>query len=344
MGNLSTGPLRTLVLGTSLALAPLLVLAEEIVVDGIAAQVGSNIVLISEVRDMVGPTESQMRANGASSQDIAKLHAEGLERMIEWRLIEQIVKQRELYASDEEIDRAVDAIAQENGLTREELETSVAAAGLELADYRGQLKREIERSKVMGMMVTSQVEIDESEVSALYAERFSEQPLGGEEVHIRQLLVLHGGESGRTAAQACAITNEVRERVLAGAAFEELARADNAIVPERGGDIGWVHTNNLSAWMKQNLAPLKAGQLSDVTELPMGCNLLQLVDRRTYEFISFEQAKPRLAQELFAEKEMVKYREWMEEMRAETYIERQGHFADAAQLRAPADGAPASAP
>jgi peptidyl-prolyl cis-trans isomerase SurA len=339
MWNFPARLLRNLILGTPLVLASPLLHAEEEIVDGIAAQVGSNIVLISEVMDMVGPMESQMRANGASPHDIAKLHAEGLERMIEWRLIEQIVQQRELYATDEDIDRAVDAIAQENDITREELERSVAAAGIDPSDYRGQIKREIERSKVMGMMITSQVEVAESEVADLYAERFSEQPQGGEEVHIRQLLVLHGGESGRSRAKACAIANEIRVRVLAGEAFEELAREDNAIVPDRGGDIGWLHSNNLAAWMNDSLSRLEVGQLSEVTDLPVGCNLMQLVDRRTYEFVSFEQAKPRLAQELFADKEMVKYREWLESMRASTYIQRQGHFADASQLRVPADGA-----
>ena len=53
--------------------------------------------------------------------EIAKLRAEGLEKMIEWRLIEQVVRDAELYATDEEVDETIEAIASENGITVEQL-------------------------------------------------------------------------------------------------------------------------------------------------------------------------------------------------------------------------------
>ena len=57
--------------------------AAELLVDGIAAQVGSDIVLVSEVLEMVAPTEVRMREAGAPDVEIAKLRADGLESIIE---------------------------------------------------------------------------------------------------------------------------------------------------------------------------------------------------------------------------------------------------------------------
>ena len=50
--------------------------AAEQLVDGIAAQVGARIVLISEVLRAIGPQEAAMREQGAPEREVAKLRAE----------------------------------------------------------------------------------------------------------------------------------------------------------------------------------------------------------------------------------------------------------------------------
>ena len=88
--------------------------ADEILVDGIAAQVGEDVVLVSEVMAMVAEGEKQMRAAGVSEDHIAKLRAQGLERMIEDKLIRNEVRRMEMYASDDEIDETIAMIARDN--------------------------------------------------------------------------------------------------------------------------------------------------------------------------------------------------------------------------------------
>ena len=90
--------------------------ADDPVLDGIAAQVGSDIVLVSEVRNMVGPMETKMRAAGAPEAELAALRADALERLIERALIRQVVRRAELEATDPEVDTAIATIARENGL------------------------------------------------------------------------------------------------------------------------------------------------------------------------------------------------------------------------------------
>ncbi len=311
--------------------------AAEELVDGIAAQVGSQIVLVSDVLEMTAPMEAEINSSGGTAADVRRLRTEGLERMIEWRLIEQIVRQAELYAGDEEIDRAIEAIGRENGLTPERLKESVVAAGIPYSEYRAQLKREIERSKVVGMMVSSKVEIAESEVEALYRERYADQPEGGDQIHLRQLLILYGGDTGRTQAEACAAAEAARARVMAGVPFQEVAREDNAIEAARGGDIGWVHSSALAGWMTKIADELQPGELSEIVTLPFGCSLLEVVERRAHQFVTFERAQPRLVQELSGIKEAELYQQWMEQLRRSTFIERRGRFANAAQ-HAPGGG------
>ncbi len=299
------------------------------VADGIAAQVGTEIVLVSEVMQMVGPMEAQLREAGAPREEIARLRAEGLERMIEWRLIEEVVRKTELYASDEQVDSAIEAIAGDNQMSVAELEENVTAHGMSFSDYRAEIKREIERSKVLAAMVSSKIVLDEAEVRRLYDERFADQPDGGEQVHLRQILLTFGGDTERGRDGACGDVAAARRQVLAGTPFQEMASRDNAMAPARGGDIGWLHVSSLAPWMVRVVGELEPGDTSEVVELPFGCTILQLVDRREYTRVTYEMAKPRLERELIGIREAEEYRAWMEELRENTFIQRHGHFAEA---------------
>jgi peptidyl-prolyl cis-trans isomerase SurA len=324
-------------LRTLAVLVPLLALgppaaAEELLVDGIAAQVGGDIVLVSEVMEMVGRTEQRMRAAGAPESEIAKLRAEGLETLIEERLIEKIVRDTELYASDEEIDKTIEAIAKENGISIDQLKESLASQGMAFDDYRAQMKREIERRKVINAMVANRVHLDEHEIRAAYEAKYASQPKGGAELHLRQLLVPAGEEVKRTTKESCTAVAALRERIARGESFEELAEQYSAAAPKQGGDIGWLHEDSLASWMVFAVRDLDDGGVSPVIELPFGCTIVKLVERKQYEPVTYEQAKDGIRQALFEEKLAAEYRSWMEELRHKTYIERRGYFADAAKL------------
>jgi peptidyl-prolyl cis-trans isomerase SurA len=304
----------------------------EQLIDGIAAQVGSRVVLISDVLRAIAPQETMMRENGAPEQEIAKLRAEALEGLIEARLIEGIVAQLELYAKDEEIDATIQTIADENGLTLEQLYASVVFHGMTREEYREQIKGDLERRNVVNGMVGADVEIEDRDLKALYDERFADMPEKSDQVHVRQILVSFGQHTSRDVEEATDQIEQVRQRLLGGEEFAALAREVSEVAPNHGGDIGWLPTDQLASWMSQALEGLGPGDVSQPLLLPFGASLLQLVERRELERLSFEQARPVLQQEIWNVKLEEAYREWMEELRSRTYIDRRGHFADAARF------------
>ncbi|HEX9814506.1 MAG TPA: peptidylprolyl isomerase [Myxococcota bacterium] len=303
---------------------------DEVLVDGIAAQVGEDVVLVSEVMAMVADGEKQMRAAGVAENQIAMLRAQGLERMIEDKLIRSEVKRMEMYASDEEVDKTIEMIASDNGLTAEQLEKSVRAKSMDFADYREQIKQKIENQRVVQVVLMPRIEVEESAVRRLYDQRFKDQPDGGEQVHLRQLLVPVGPE--KDADAACAEVSAAAKRIAAGEAFEKVASEISVVAPEQGGDIGWLHASSLASWMAKLVAELEPGEISPVNRQPFGCNLLKLVEKRTFERISFEMAEPQLFREIQQMMIEAEFAVWMEELRKRTYIQRFGYFADAGKL------------
>ncbi len=305
------------------------------IVDGIAAQVGDEVVLYSEVVEMVAEGEQQMRTHGVSDDEIAKLRAQGLERMIEDKLIRSEIKRMELYASDKEIDETIEMIASDNGLTSEQLKQSVIAKQMSFDDYRQEIKEKLEYQRILQVVLLPRIEIDEADVRKLYDQRFKNQPQGGEEVHLRQLLI-PGGEC-KSAAAACAEVRAAAERIAAGEAFEGVASQLSAVAPELGGDIGWLHAASLAPWMAAVVAKLEPGGVSPVTEQPFGCNLLKLVERKAFQRVPYETAQPQLYRELQQRLMEAEFAVWMEELRERTYIQRHGYFADAARIDASVD-------
>jgi peptidyl-prolyl cis-trans isomerase SurA len=305
--------------------------SDEILVDGIAAQVGEDVVLFSEVIAMVAEGEQQMRAAGVPKEQIAMLRAQGLERMIEDKLIRNEVRRMELYASDNEIDETIAMIASDNGLTPEELEKSVRT-DMDFEDYREQIKEKLEYQRVIQVALMPKVEVEETAVRRLYDQRFKDQPEGGDQVHLRQILVPVGPD--KDADAACAEAAAAAERIAAGETFEAVASEVSAAAPAQGGDIGWLHASSLAAWMAKLVAELEPGEISPVNQQPFGCTLLELVERKPFVRVSYETAKPQLyreVQQMMMESEFVV---WMEELREHTFIQRYGYFAEAAKLDA----------
>jgi peptidyl-prolyl cis-trans isomerase SurA len=308
--------------------------AAEQLVDGIAAQVGTRIVLISEVLRASQAPEAAMRKAGASEQDVAKLRAEALERLIEARLVESVVARLEVTASEEEIDATIKQIAEMNGLTVEQLYASVVFHGMTREDYRKQIKQDLERRNVVNALLAPDVKVEERDVRALYDAQFGSQPDVANVVRVRQILVTSGTDTGRTSEQACTTAALARQRVEDGEPFEEVAKQVSEVAPKDGGDLGWLPTNQLADWMHEALGSLQPGGLSNLVVQPFGCSVLQLVERRDMEKPSYEKVHDALREEAFNHKLDERYREWLEELRGKTYIDRRGYFAEAAQLGA----------
>ena len=303
--------------------------AEELV-DGIAAQVGTEVVLISDVARVADPIEKKMRAAGATDQDVAQMRAEALEQMIERKLIALLAKRAEIEATDAEIDDAIANVAKDNGMTLDALKKSVESQGLPWDAYRKKIGEEIVQQKVVGGMVRAKVEVKDDEVHALYQQRYGDQPTGGREVHVLQIAQAAAGEKPQQIAASCERIRAALGRVRAGESFEKVAAETSQAAP----DLGWIHEATLAPWMVTALQKMSPGQVSDAIELPVGCAALELLGTRDAQPVTYEQAEKELRAVLYDERFQDQYRRFMEKLRKQTYVDRKGVFADATRINA----------
>lgn len=324
----------------ALALAPPAAPAEEAaegeVIDGIAAQVGTDVVLVSEVVRISAPIEGKMREAGASDSELAMMRGDVLERLIDRKLIALFAKRSEIQVNDLEIDEASAGIARDNDMSVEQMRASLEAQGVTWESYRQRLAEEILQQKVIAGMVRSRVRVEDAEVRAFYEQRFGDQPTSGEEVHLQHIAVAAKSEKPEAKRDACDRVRAGLGRVRAGEDFMAVARQ----VSEGSPDLGFVHMSSLTPWMAEAVNGMQPGSVSGVLELPVGCAVLRLVERREVQPVAFEQAQDRIRQALFEQKLEKEMESFLERLRKQTYVERKGAFADAARANASAGAGP----
>ena len=312
-----------------IALLPAAGRAAEELIDGIAAQVGAEVVLISDVQRIARPIEARMRAAEVSPEEIADMQSEVLEQLIEGRLLDIVARRVEAEADDEEVDQAIEAIAAGSSLSLETLRQSVESQGLSFASYREKLRTEILRQKVMRGMVQPRVEIDEAEAQDLYEERFAQQPESGREFRVLHLLVQALDRKAWAVDFACEEAAALLARIRGGEDFLRVAVETTPTDP----DLGWLYEGDSAPWMRDAVDQLEPGEISDVIRLEVGCAVIQLIERREVRPTSFEEAKPELQEELFQRAFQRESEKFFDELREQTHIERKGVFAAADRLR-----------
>lgn len=114
---------------------------------------------------------------------------------------------------------------------------------------------------------------------------------------------------------------DIRNRVLHGADFAELARANSTdVTAAKGGDLGWLSPGDTVPEFEHAMDALKPGEISDVVQTPFGWHLIQVLERRTVD-VTDERRKANARQALRERKSQEAYEDWLRQLRDEAYVD-----------------------
>ncbi|HBD11206.1 MAG TPA: molecular chaperone SurA [Porticoccaceae bacterium] len=118
------------------------------------------------------------------------------------------------------------------------------------------------------------------------------------------------------------LTANLRERILAGEDFGELARefSEDTGSALKGGDLGWSVAGQFVAEFEDAINRLSIGEISEPVNTQFGWHIIEVTERRKQDFsdkIKRNRAISQLRQQRFAEELQV----WLNELRAKAYIE-----------------------
>jgi len=113
----------------------------------------------------------------------------------------------------------------------------------------------------------------------------------------------------------------LRERIVAGADFAQLARLNSEDgSASRGGDLGWIHAGDTVPEFERAMDTLKPGEISQPVRSPFGVHLIQVLERRTAD-LSAERQRQQARMALRERKAEDAYQEWLRQVRDRAYVE-----------------------
>lgn len=114
---------------------------------------------------------------------------------------------------------------------------------------------------------------------------------------------------------------QVRERLLRGESFAELARShsDDATAPQ-GGDLGWVSPGETVPAFEQVMNSLQPGEISEPFRSPFGWHIIEVLERRNQD-VGEEYKRMQARQILFQRRIEPAVDQWLNELYGEAYVE-----------------------
>ncbi len=135
------------------------------------------------------------------------------------------------------------------------------------------------------------------------------------EVHVGHILVRAKASEKDVEAAFRKIT-AIRDSILAGADFGEMARRWNAD-PAAGddGDLGWLRVNDLPQYFRDLLQGLQPGQVSQALRESSGFRIVQMVEREESRPWAFDEIRGELVRMWQQEQLAKSYEEYIEQLR-----------------------------
>ncbi len=278
--------------------------AAAVVIDGIAAVVNGRVITRTQVREAADLLERTGEARGAEARRKA------LDELIDNALVEREAERLGIRVTEDDLERALSEICRRNSLDRERLPEILEAQGVEFDRYLDQVRSQIRRMKLASRVLSSRLEVSDEALREYYLKHVASfrEP---DSVHLLHIL-----------APTREVAEAARRRVLAGENFQEVAReVSTGPGAKEGGDMGFLPLKSLAGPVRDAVAGVPAGGLSDVVEIRGTYHLFYVVERRKGRIPAFEEVRDWIRERYFRDREAELYRTWIESLRKKARIE-----------------------
>jgi peptidyl-prolyl cis-trans isomerase SurA len=300
--------------------------ADAKVVERIAAVVGDEVILESEVTDMSRPFLEQIAAlpdAAERAQRTAAVRREILKGMIDDRLLVQQATELKLNVSSEEIDRAIEQLKRDYRLTDAQLTEELRKTGQTVASYRQNTRKEILKYRVINIAVGSKVNPSDSDVESYYERHMKT----GTNIQVKVSHIFVAIPENADAAKVLEreqYAKKLLARAQAGEDFAGLAKqfSEDQATRNDGGDLGYFGKEmGLPKPVEEMVFSMKIGDLGGPVRGNQGFHILKLIDRRAKDVKPLEEVKEELRAQI-RQKEMERQTKiYLEELRRKTLVE-----------------------
>ncbi len=246
--------------------------------DAIVALVDEDVIMRSELDQAMDGILERIRASGEAMPPQHLIENQVLERLIVRELQVQKAMQTGIRVSDSDIDQAMVSLAQQNGITVQQMRQVIESEGEDFAEFRRNIGEELMTDRLRQRIVNGMQPITDTEVDILLA---SQDANGGEYNISHIMIAIPEGSTPQEIKLAEDKANDVHTKLEGGLDFASAAISYSSSQEAlEGGEVGWRDLNSIPAFFADAIRDLKPGQFSKPIRSPAGFHILNVNDYR----------------------------------------------------------------
>jgi len=288
--------------------------AERRLVEGIVVRVNDRILTTENIRQ---------RASEAAAETgkpvTADSYREAIMRSVDELCMLERAEELKLEVSNDELTAAIKDLREQNHVADDAaFEAQLRGMGLTQEQLRAQIHDSILVNRLLKREV-GDLPITEEELRQRFEREKSQYTLG-ERVHLEHIVFQVGDERGDEAAKTAAARRLVAA-ARSGASFSALVRDQVVAGAGTGGDLGTVFVADMRSEVRDAVAKLKVGEVSDPFESPAGIHVIRLVERIAPTVRPFDEVERDLREREFNERSQKRFDSVVAEVKKRYVVE-----------------------
>lgn len=249
----------------------------------VVAVVNDEVITRHELEERTKAAVRTLQKQGTPLPAHDQLQKQLLEGMILDMILAQTAKETGVRVDDEQLDKELHHIAQENQFASlEQFRAKLEKDGVDFPKFREEIRSQMVSSRLRQREVDSKLFISDSEVDNYLATEGT-QPGKGEEYHLARISVGIPEQASAGQIQASQKrANEALAQLRSGANFAQVAAGfSDAKDALQGGDVGWRPAEQFPAGFREVLSKLRPGEISPLVRSTNGFHIFRMIDRRS---------------------------------------------------------------
>jgi peptidyl-prolyl cis-trans isomerase SurA len=313
---------------------------EKKVVEEIVARVNNEIITLSDIarskeslrQEVEEDCQSKNCSPGQRQAAYAEREKDLLRDLIDQSLLAQRGKDMGVNVEPDVIKR-LDEIRIRNSLEdMETLQREVEKQGLSWEEFKSNIRNSILTQEVVNREVASNIFPDQEEVKQYYNEHQNDF-VRPELVYLSELFVSTVGKPDSEIPALEARAKRLRERVMNGEDFEELAkRFSDGNTAKQGGELGGFKRGQLAPEIEEKVFKMKRKEMTEVIRTKTGFLVLRVDERYEAGLQPVERVEGEIMNRIRYEKIQPALRKYLAKLRAESYVVVKAGYTDSAAV------------
>jgi peptidyl-prolyl cis-trans isomerase SurA len=288
----------------------------------VVAKVNNDIITLHEldtrIKQLTGlePEEFKTRNKESFLETRKKI----LDLLIDEKIAGQKIQELGINVSREEVDAAIEKIKTDNNLTHEDLLAKLKEQGVEYGTYWEEIKKRLERTRLINLEVKSKIIVSEEEIKTYYQENQDQYKT---EERVRLAAIILNAKNPSDKDEVAGLNRKVQEilsRLKNGEDFGELAKIfSQGPGAEDGGDLGFFETSRLDPELQKVIQGMSPGEVSKPIIRPSGAHIIKLLERYPEQKKPLETVRDAIYDILYRQEVEKRYTAWIKGLREKAY-------------------------